>query len=311
MSESTTAELPVVVIGAGPSRPGGRRPPDRPRPRAAGSGGWPGRGRRGARVVARAAVLPLGRGHRSGSREAPRPHRLGEAGRRHLPVRRRLGRAVPPAPRRRPRRQDPRRRHRHRSLPHRPRPHRRRRPRSPALRPPRRIRRRPRGAHLRPHRPRRLRHLDHPQPRWRQRPPGSGRARRRRPDHLPRPRPQGPRRPHPVRRKAQCGHRLRRFRLHRPGLPGRPRQVRRRQQAPMGSGSSAAGSTAPPSGAAKPTSCPRAVPSAWRRRPPSTRDTPTRSPVSAPRRSNGTATAAWCWSPRTAAAWTPSTRSSC
>lgn len=54
----------------------------------------------------------------------------------------------------------------------------------------------------------------------------------------------------------------------------------------------------------------RAAPWAWRRRPPWTRATRTRSPAFAPRRSSATPTGAWSWSARTAAAWTRSTRPS-
>ncbi|CAM5331226.1 hypothetical protein STANM309S_02556 [Streptomyces tanashiensis] len=145
-------------------RSGRRRPPRGPWRGAGGPGGGRAGGCGGARVVARAALLHLGRGHRPGGREAPRPHRLGEAGRGHVPDGWRLGRRLPPAARRRPRRARPARCPGHRSLPRGPRPDRRRRPRDPALHRPCRVRRRARGEDPRPRRHRRLRYVVGPEP---------------------------------------------------------------------------------------------------------------------------------------------------
>ena len=65
-----------------------------------------------------------------------------------------------------------------------------------------------------------------PEPDRRRRPARPRREGRRRPHLLPRPRPQGPGRTRPVRGQAHRRHRLRRLRLHRPRLPRRPRQGR-------------------------------------------------------------------------------------
>lgn len=77
---------------------------------------------------------------------------------------------------------------------------------------------------------------------------------------------------------------------------------------PRACGSFAGASPAPPSAAATPTSCPPAGRSDSRRRPPSRTGTWTRSPASGPRRSNATPPAASCWWARTDAARTRSTR---
>ncbi len=66
-----------------------------------------------------------------------------------------------------------------------------------------------------------------------------------------------------------------------PTSPTSPSRTTARAQ--RGCGFCAGVSPAPPSAAAKPTSSPRAAPWAWRRRPPSTTATRTQSPASAPR----------------------------
>lgn len=75
---------------------------------------------RRSRLGTRTAVLPLGRSHRPRRREAARPHRLGALRGLRVPGRRRLGRALPAAPRRPPGRQDPLRRDGDRCRPRRP-----------------------------------------------------------------------------------------------------------------------------------------------------------------------------------------------
>ena len=207
-------------------RPGRRRPPHRARPRAPGPGSRPDGRRRGARVVARAAVLHLGRARRPGRREAPRPHRLDPARRR------------PPTP------------------PAATGPSRYLQPLADVLGD--RVRygatvtgvsRAGRDRIVDADREQQpfVVHITHadgreervfaravidasgtwttPSPAGGRRPARPRREGRRRPHHLPRPGPQGPGRPRPVRGQAHRRHRLRRLRLHRARLPRRPRQA--------------------------------------------------------------------------------------
>ncbi len=149
---------------------------------------------------------------------------------------------------------------------------------------------------------RRLRHLDHTVPCRRLRPARPRREGRRRPDRLPRARPQRPGRPRPLRGAPHCRHRLRGLRIHGPRLPRRPCDVRRRRGREGGLG--------PAPGYL------RLHLRRWQRRPaPRPRSprprgeaavdqaiTRTRSPDSAPKRSNATPTAAWSWWAKTDAA---------